>query len=76
MFDTETTQEDVFSRLRIPLLVSKLVEGYHVTIFAYGQTGSGKTFTMEGYDYETKMQSQGRQLKAPVIKSNENLGLS
>jgi dephospho-CoA kinase len=33
-------------------LITKVVEGYHATIFAYGQTGSGKTFTMEGNDRE------------------------
>lgn len=29
-------------------MVSRVIEGFHSTIFAYGQTGSGKTFTMEG----------------------------
>lgn len=33
-------------------MISKVVEGYHATIFAYGQTGSGKTFTMEGNERE------------------------
>ena len=32
--------------------MTKVVEGYHATIFAYGQTGSGKTFTMEGNERE------------------------
>ena len=36
----------------MPGLVSKVVDGYHATVFAYGQTGSGKTYTMEGYEYD------------------------
>jgi kinesin family protein C2/C3 len=31
-------------------LVTKVLDGYHSTIFAYGQTGSGKTYTIEGPD--------------------------
>lgn len=32
----------------MPNLVTKVLDGYHSTIFAYGQTGSGKTYTIEG----------------------------
>lgn len=48
VFTQEHTQDDVYAGLGISGLISKVVEGYHATIFAYGQTGSGKTFTMEG----------------------------
>jgi hypothetical protein len=56
-------------------LVSRVVDGYHATIFAYGQTGSGKTFTMEGYDYKNKNDGRAKS-KAPVIKDNENIGIT
>jgi chromosomal replication initiation ATPase DnaA len=39
-------------------LVSKVVDGFHATVFAYGQTGSGKTYTMEGYKYEEAKQNE------------------
>lgn len=61
--------------LKISQLVSRVVDGYHATIFAYGQTGSGKTFTMEGYDYKNKNDSRQKS-KAPVIKDNENIGIT
>lgn len=48
----EHSQQDVFEQLQIPGLISKVVDGFHATVFAYGQTGSGKTFTMEGYEYK------------------------
>lgn len=52
-----------------------MVDGYHATIFAYGQTGSGKTFTMEGYDYKSKNDGRSKS-KAPVIKDNDNIGIT
>ena len=52
VFTPEQTQNDVYDGLGISNLITKVVEGYHATIFAYGQTGSGKTFTMEGNDRE------------------------
>ena len=52
VFDTESDQMNVFDGLKIPQLITRVVDGYHATIFAYGQTGSGKTYTMEGYDYK------------------------
>ncbi|CAG9319441.1 unnamed protein product [Blepharisma stoltei] len=71
-FDTtleETaSQEEVFNELKIETLVKKVVEGFNATIFAYGQTGSGKTFTMEGYEYDSRLR--------PIIKDNENIGLA
>ena len=42
----------MYEGLGISNLITKVVEGYHATIFAYGQTGSGKTFTMEGNERE------------------------
>lgn len=52
VFTPEQSQDDVYDGLGISSLITKVVEGYHATIFAYGQTGSGKTFTMEGNERE------------------------
>ena len=30
------------------MMVGKVLDGFHSTIFAYGQTGSGKTYTIDG----------------------------
>jgi predicted ATPase len=75
VFDPDTGQNDIFEGLKIPQLVSRVVDGYHATIFAYGQTGSGKTFTMEGYDYKSKNDGRAKS-KAPVIRDNENIGIT
>ena len=29
-------------------MISRVLEGFHSTIFAYGSTGSGKTYSIEG----------------------------
>ena len=58
VFNSEHTQNDVYEGLGISNLISKVVEGYHATIFAYGQTGSGKTFTMEGNEREINENGQ------------------
>lgn len=55
--------------------MSRVVDGYHATIFAYGQTGSGKTFTMEGYDYKNKNDGRAKS-KAPIIKDNDDIGIT
>ena len=47
IFDTESTQEQVFNEIALPSINSAF-SGYNSTIFAYGQTGSGKTFTITG----------------------------
>jgi len=47
VFDTDSTQEEVYKYSAYPL-VEQVLKGYNVTMFAYGQTGSGKTYTMEG----------------------------
>jgi hypothetical protein len=75
VFGTASDQNDVFEGLKISQLVSRVVDGYHATIFAYGQTGSGKTFTMEGYDYKNKKDTRAKS-KAPIIKDNENIGIT
>ncbi|KAL0592091.1 hypothetical protein ABG067_000744 [Albugo candida] len=49
IFDEDSTQEDVFQVVGMPITRACL-QGYNGTIFAYGQTGSGKTFTMQGPD--------------------------
>lgn len=61
---TNTTQEDVFTKCKIPQMIDKVVEGYHATIFAYGQTGAGKTYTMEGgiNDREGEIYEEGKHI--------------
>ncbi|KAI9491597.1 hypothetical protein BDB00DRAFT_874161 [Zychaea mexicana] len=45
VFDTESTQEQVFTAVA-SRMVDRFIDGYNVTILAYGQTSSGKTYTM------------------------------
>ena len=67
VLNTSSNQSDMFEGLKISQLVSRVVDGYHATIFAYDQTGSYKTYTMERYDYKTK--SEGKAMpKAPLSK--------
>jgi len=75
VFDTTASQNDIFEGLKISQLISRVVDGYHATIFAYGQTGSGKTYTMEGYDYKDKSDGRAKS-KAPVIRETENIGIT
>ncbi|GLJ26808.1 hypothetical protein SUGI_0523170 [Cryptomeria japonica] len=44
---TESTQEEIFEMVGVPLIQNCLA-GFNSSIFAYGQTGSGKTYTMWG----------------------------
>ena len=53
VFDTESTQDEVFEKVGGPVL-NNVLDGYHGTIMAYGQTSSGKTHTMQGYDFNDK----------------------
>ena len=79
VIDEQCSQDQLFKDLHIKSLISKVLEGYHATIFAYGQTGSGKTFTMEGYDYVnngSKTAATGDRNIKPVIKDDENIGVS
>ncbi|XP_058066129.1 chromosome-associated kinesin KIF4A-like [Anopheles bellator] len=48
-FAPDASQEDLYESV-VSQLLSKLFEGFNVTILAYGQTGSGKTYTM-GTDF-------------------------
>ncbi|CAF0865437.1 unnamed protein product [Adineta ricciae] len=48
VFQSDSTQEDIFQNSGIKRLVDMSIEGYITTCFAYGQTGSGKTHTMIG----------------------------
>eukprot|EP00808_Paulinella_micropora_P006597 g18962.t1 len=47
VFDQDSTQAEVFSKVR-EVMLEELFKGYNATIFAYGQTGSGKTWSMMG----------------------------
>ncbi len=49
IFDSESTQKDVFETVTKPL-IDDVLKGYNATIFTYGQSGSGKTYTMYGED--------------------------
>eukprot|EP00466_Bigelowiella_natans_P015828 jgi/Bigna1/127442/aug1.4_g2150 len=42
VFNTKTTQEDIFEIIAEPV-VESVLQGYNGTIFAYGQSGSGKS---------------------------------
>lgn len=46
LYDSESTQEDIYST--VADIVSSSVLGFNATIFAYGATGTGKTYTMTG----------------------------
>ena len=65
------SQQELFSRTKIPELLQKLVQGFNATIFAYGQTGSGKTFTMEGYDYTSLKPT----IKVPSTQESDQIGI-
>ena len=58
IISAKQTQAEVYEQLQISGLCTKVIEGYHATVFAYGQTGSGKTFTMEGYKYAQKEEGE------------------
>eukprot|EP00871_Galdieria_phlegrea_P005456 jgi/Galph1/5911/GphlegSOOS_G4555.1 len=45
VFDSDTTQDQLYREIVSPLL-SSVFQGFHSCLFAYGQTGSGKTHTM------------------------------
>uniref|UniRef100_F1KSC6 Kinesin-like protein KIF14 n=1 Tax=Ascaris suum TaxID=6253 RepID=F1KSC6_ASCSU len=47
IFDSTTTQQEVYQKLAMPLLTHAL-SGINVCLFAYGQTGSGKTYSIVG----------------------------
>ncbi|PNX54682.1 kinesin-like protein KIN12B-like, partial [Trifolium pratense] len=47
IFDSKTSQEDIFQSVGVPLVKNALA-GYNTSILSYGQSGSGKTYTMWG----------------------------
>lgn len=49
VFNTESTQSEIFEKTAKPL-IADVLQGYNATIFTYGQSGSGKTYTMYGED--------------------------
>ncbi|XP_028174121.1 chromosome-associated kinesin KIF4 [Ostrinia furnacalis] len=62
VFAQHITQQEFYDTA-VKGLISKLFQGYNVTILAYGQTGSGKTYTM-GTNYSG---SDGDSTKLGVI---------
>lgn len=70
VFDEESSQNDVFQIVGVPLTRACLA-GYNGTIFAYGQTGSGKTFTMQGPENSLWMESHS----GSVVKSSTLRGV-
>jgi hypothetical protein len=58
VFDTESSQQEVYEQTAKPAVFS-ILEGYNSTIFAYGQTGTGKTYTMEGFTYNNTDPQRG-----------------
>jgi len=71
VYNTESSQGQIFAECGVPNLIKQVVQGYNSTIFAYGQTGSGKTFTMEGYKYA--MNDKG--VPQAVVETGENEGI-
>ena len=53
VFDSETTQEQIYSEVGLPVLMN-ILDGFNGTIIAYGQTSSGKTHTMQGHDFNNR----------------------
>nr|KYP49868.1 Kinesin-like protein KIF15 [Cajanus cajan] len=47
VFDSNSSQEEVFQSVGVPLVRNTLA-GYNTTILSYGQSGSGKSYTMWG----------------------------
>jgi hypothetical protein len=74
-FGPTVTQKQLFTHLEPT--ISKIGEGFNVTIFSYGQTGSGKTYTMFGSDWDTLVQQEKPTAKKQTtffgsIESDEN----
>ncbi len=42
VFDSDSSQADLFRQARIGEMIDMVLKGYHATIFCYGQTGSGE----------------------------------
>ena len=57
----------MFNECKIHDLTKNVLDGFNATVFAYGQTGSGKTYTMEGYQYDSKLR--------PVIQDSSSVGI-
>lgn len=55
VFDSNTTQKEVFEYVGLPI-IDDVLTGYNGTVIAYGQTGSGKTFTMMGSSVQNDLQ--------------------
>ncbi|OMJ92786.1 hypothetical protein SteCoe_4422 [Stentor coeruleus] len=51
IFPGETTQEQIFLSVGVPL-IDPILDGYNCGIMAYGQTGAGKTFSLLGHGYD------------------------
>jgi len=54
VFSMDSTQKEVYDYAAKPIIQSVL-RGFNGTVFAYGQTASGKTHTMEGPDFDDKV---------------------
>lgn len=71
VFDWNSTQEDLYSKMVHPLIESVL-NGFNATIFAYGQTGTGKTYTMEGIRDE-KLPLSGQDNRGIIPRTFEQI---
>jgi hypothetical protein len=74
-FNYESTQKQLFSY--IEPTISKIRDGFNVTVFSYGQTGSGKTYTMFGSDWDTHIHQERSAIKRQTtffgsVESDEN----
>ncbi|KAJ1186325.1 hypothetical protein NDU88_003107 [Pleurodeles waltl] len=48
VFDSTTSQEELFEESGVKRLIDLALSGYSCTVFAFGQTGSGKTYSLMG----------------------------
>ncbi|CAH9083646.1 unnamed protein product [Cuscuta europaea] len=64
VFSSNSTQEDVFQSIGIPVVKDALA-GYNTSLLAYGQTGSGKTYTLWG--------PPSAMVETPLIKGLQGL---
>ncbi|XP_069471448.1 kinesin-like protein KIF12 isoform X2 [Ambystoma mexicanum] len=48
VFDSSTSQQELFEESGVKRLIELALSGYSCTVFAFGQTGSGKTYSLTG----------------------------
>ncbi|XP_039257919.2 kinesin-like protein KIF12 [Styela clava] len=72
VFETLSTQKEVFENCDIQRLLDMAIRGYACTAFAFGQTGSGKSYTMTG---PVTPEETSKQHDADSLRHPDNYGL-